>query len=61
MKHRFSKKILLIELQADRDRLEKEHGFIEKDGWNQVTGKGEYINRMYGQYNFILHLITELD
>jgi hypothetical protein len=37
--------------------LEKSQGFTCRDGWNQVDGKGEAANRLYGEYACLARVI----
>lgn len=55
----FSKKALGVSLWGKVEWLEKKYGFKSYDGWNQVNGKGEEINRAYGEYNCLFKLINE--
>jgi len=61
MKRPFSKEVVRKRLTGAIDQLEQTYGFIQKNGWEQVNGKGEEINRLYGAYNTLLGLLDELD
>jgi hypothetical protein len=47
---RFSKQSLAIYLARRIRAAQKTFGFHDRSGWNQVAGKGEEINRAYGEY-----------
>jgi hypothetical protein len=57
-KPRFSKQSLIDYIERRQTELEAEFGFTARDGWSQVEGKGEEINRAYGEYT---HLSTLVD
>lgn len=57
---RFSKATMLGYLLERARRLEQSQGFVPSNGWNQVDGKGEATNRLYGEYAFILRTINEI-
>ena len=56
---RFSKQLFAKEVWEKIYHLEKTYGFKSYDGWNQVKGKGEEINRAYGEYNCLFMLTNE--
>lgn len=60
---RFCKEKVRKILEINIRTLENEHGFYSGNGWNQVNGKGEEINRAYGKWDFarILMDVLELD
>lgn len=58
---RFSKKKLAKDIWGRINALEVTYKFKSYDGWNQVNGKGEEINREYGEYAILLHLTNEYD
>ena len=56
------KKSKIIEIINDRiTELECEYGFVGGNGWAQVDGKGEKINRAYGEYDSLGWLIIEIN
>jgi len=58
---RFTKEKLLLDLVRMRDSRGLQHGFIAGNGWAQVKGKGEELNREYGEWDFIRDLISMID
>lgn len=58
---RFSKNALATFCYRNIERLEREHGFTRSNGWSQVSGKSEAINRAYGEYDAYLTIISEYD
>jgi len=58
---RFSKKQLAIEIWKSINYLENKYGFKSYNGWNQVNGKGEELNRQYGKYECLLSLTNEFN
>lgn len=60
-KERFSKK-MLAKIIADKVfYLQDKNRFDPDDGWAQVHGKGEEINRDYGEYITLKNLVSQLD
>ena len=64
---RFSKASLLERLERRMDSMSEEakrlglrRGFDPGDGWDQVRGRGEELNRLYGAWNFIRELVQDL-
>ncbi len=55
---RFSKKALADFVFMKIGYFEKEFGFSMHDGWNQVDGRGEKINRAYGEYDALTELVA---
>jgi len=53
---RFSKEKMLNDLDGLIQQLVRNEGFDVRDGWQQVDGKGEAINRAYGQMDAYLAL-----
>ncbi len=47
------------ELKTEAQWFEKEYKFVSDNGWSQVEGKGEALNRAYGQYEKVLSLISK--
>lgn len=58
---RFSKASLAIYLARRIRYAQKTYGFHENSGWNQVAGKGEEINRAYGEYAADLNTFQNFD
>jgi len=54
------KKELIEFLENKIEEKEKIFGFVEHNGYAQVEGKGEKLNREYGEYVFALRLLEEL-
>lgn len=57
MKQRFCGATLAMWVSDRLDYYEATYGFTRKNGWSQVEGKGEEINRAYGEYDCCLSLI----
>lgn len=55
--HRFSKATLLQHCQLHIDRLTREFRFDRNNGWKQVEGRGEAVNRAYGKYEALSDVI----
>lgn len=58
---RLSKKVMIEILQQRMENLEKTYGFKPRTGYSQVEGKGESINRRYGEYNAYDNLIFSIE
>jgi hypothetical protein len=58
---RFSKNKMIVYLQNKQNEMEKAYGFDPNDGWDQVEGKGEKLNRLYGEYNQLESLIIAIE
>lgn len=56
-KVRFSKAAVIEELSKKIVRFEETYKFTTHTGYAQVKGKGEEINRAYGEYVALVHLI----
>jgi hypothetical protein len=56
----FSKSNLLKELQVNADRIQKENGFTIHNGYAQVVGMNETINRAYGEWSCIRSIIESI-
>ena len=56
-KPRFSKKMLAKLINAKLER----YNFDGRNGYSQVIGKGEEINRDYGEFSVLLDLYRELN
>ena len=41
--------------------LEGHHGFDRNNGYAQVKGKGEELNRLYGEYSTLRDLVQEFE
>lgn len=54
---RFSKAQLSADVFERIRVLESTYGFTNHDGWDQVDGKGEMLNRKYGEYEQLLWLV----
>jgi len=61
MPKNFSKKSILEFLEFKLQGLIKVYGFDLNTGYAQVEGKGEELNREYGEYYFYKTLISSLD
>ena len=53
---RFSKAILTEYITKRLTYLEATHGFDRANGWAQVQGLGEELNRLYGEYKHLKDL-----
>lgn len=51
---------VVTRLVREADKIRQAHEFTDRTGWNQVAGKGSYMNRMYGFWNEINTLIEQL-
>lgn len=60
-KRRFSKMKVARVLARKISALIKEHGFDPDRGWEQVEGKGEEVNRAYGEFLGCVHVAMGLD
>lgn len=60
---RFSKALLKEWLEQRMAAIEKENAwtFDPMDGWSQVNGKGERINRAYGAWRELVRLGEEIE
>ncbi len=58
---RFTRSALLGHIERRMLELESSHGFTSQDGWNQVDGKGEATNRLYGEYACLARLVEDID
>jgi hypothetical protein len=58
---RFSKEVIRKRLTGQIDYLEQTYGFIQRMGWEQVNGKGEELNRKYGEYEILCGLLDKID
>jgi hypothetical protein len=56
-KPRFSKQTVIDYIARRQSELEAEFGFDPRNGWSQVDGKGEEINRAYGEYASLSTLV----
>jgi hypothetical protein len=56
---RFSKKAFIAELAESIQLYELDFGFDRNDGYSQVEGKGEEINRAYGRFDMLCDLLDE--
>jgi hypothetical protein len=54
---RFSKAKLAAYVERRRIELQTEFGFDPTNGWAQVEGKGEAVNRAYGEYDSLANLV----
>lgn len=54
---RFSRSAVAAWAWIGIDALEREHGFDSRNGWAQVEGKGEAVNRAYGEYETLRGLV----
>jgi hypothetical protein len=61
MKQRFNKHNVALSTWQQINFLEKEFKFNTYNGWEQVSGKGEAINRAYGTYEALLQLTNDFD
>lgn len=61
MDGRFSKKQLAIWIGKKTKWMETEYGFHTQTGWAQVEGKGEKLNRLYGEYEQLQDLMHVFD
>lgn len=57
---RFSKQSVKQEIESLLKYLQQEYGFNSHNGWQQVNGKGEAINREYGAYQQLQTLYCSL-
>lgn len=57
----FSKKAMIEHLTICAERLQKEHRFDPGNGWNQVKGKSEEVNRAYGQWRTYLQILDDIE
>ncbi len=55
-KRRFSKQVVIDQLDKQIDHFQKQHGFHHRTGWAQVDKKGEAVNRAYGQWRYCADL-----
>lgn len=60
-KGRFSKQSVVNTLLKEHDRLIEEYHFNSDDGWSQVDGKGEEINRAYGRFTAIHDILMSIE
>ena len=58
---RFSKATLAARLSDRVTRLQLEWNFDPRNGYAQVEGRGEEINRAYGEWNALRDLMEEFD
>lgn len=58
---RFSKTTLAAEVFKRIHRLECDFNFERGNGYAQVTGKGDELNRAYGEFHALLDLAQEFD
>ena len=58
---RFSKKELARFLRAGIEYRQRQYNFDPDDGCAQVQGKGEKINRVYGEWDVLNTLMEEFD
>ena len=57
---RFSKKRVADYISHQMARAEERFGFDPNDGYRQVAGKGEDLNREYGAYSALQDLLEHL-
>lgn len=57
MDGRFSKKQLAQWIGKKTRWMEIEYGFHDQTGWAQVEGKGEELNRLFGEYQQLKDLM----
>lgn len=60
MAARFSKNAMVLYLSSMATMIEDKYGFDPHNGWAQVDGKGEELNREYGEYRAYLNLIESI-
>lgn len=53
---RFTKAAVLAFIDLTREQFEATHGFDPRNGWAQVEGRGEAVNRDYGAYSVLRDL-----
>jgi hypothetical protein len=58
---RFSKAMVGAWIAERRKALEKQYRFNPQNGWAQVEGKGEVVNRAYGEYDGLLGIAEAFD
>lgn len=56
-----TKKQFIADLKNSIEWYEKQCDFVADNGWNQVNGKGEAINRAYGEYATKISILEELE
>lgn len=61
MSERFSKKVVAEIIGRGIGYREQKFGFHDRTGYAQVTGKGEEINRAYGEYHMLIDLADLFD
>lgn len=61
MTARLSAKAIVTHLEIKAARLERDYGFDGANGWDQVRGKGEEVNRAYGQYVAMRDLLNAIE
>lgn len=57
---RFSRRVVADEISRALAALYRDHDFDERDGYAQVRGRGEEINRAYGEWDALLRLSERL-
>jgi hypothetical protein len=57
MSPRFSKKELALWIGKTTLYYERTYGFHDRTGYAQVTGKGEELNRLFGEYSQLKDLM----
>jgi hypothetical protein len=58
---RFSKASMRAYLEMVQANIEKSYKFDHQSGWSQVEGRGEVMNRAYGEWNMCGMLLRQLD
>jgi hypothetical protein len=58
---RFTKQFTIDALTARVERMSDDLGLDERNGYAQVTGKGEAWNRAYGEFVAYLDLLNDLE
>lgn len=61
MKPRFSKKVLAYWIGERTLWMETEYKFHDRTGYVQVFGKGEELNRLFGEYQQLKSLMYAFD
>jgi len=59
--NKFSKSKLAADTWERINKLEETYKFKSYNGWAQVDGKGEEINRAYGEYECLLSITNDYD
>lgn len=55
-KRRFSKQMVIDQLNTQIDHFEGRYKFTHETGYAQVEGRGEEINRAYGLWSYAVEL-----